>query len=127
MSANDGTKAKNVFGEPLQKCSTNPLTGFYRNGYCSTGPSDHGTHVVCASVTNDFLEHSKQVGNDLSTPNEKYSFPGLKPGDGWCLCALRWRAAVEAGLAPKLNLNASEISALDFVSMETLKKYANNE
>jgi len=126
-SANDGTTAYNVFGQPLQECSTSPLTGFYRNGYCSTGSSDHGTHVVCASVTKEFLEHSKQAGNDLSTPNEKYRFPGLKPGDKWCLCAIRWRAAAVAGMAPKLILKASEISTLDYVSIETLKKHANNE
>ena len=92
--------ALNVFGELLGCCCTNPLTGFYRDGHCRTGPQDHGRHLVCAEVTDAFLAFSRSRGNDLSTPRPEYEFPGLKDGDRWCLCALRWREAYEAGCAP---------------------------
>ncbi|MHB1109890.1 MAG: DUF2237 family protein, partial [Devosia sp.] len=102
----------NVFGEPLAPCSTRPLTGFYRNGYCSTGPDDAGRHVVCAEMTDEFLAFSKAVGNDLTTPRPEFAFPGLKAGDRWCLVALRWAEALDAGMAPRVVLAATHRGAL---------------
>ena len=116
--------AKNVLGGPLKPCSTAPLTGYYRNGCCDTGPGDMGVHVVCAEVTAAFLAFSKDAGNDLSTPHPAYGFPGLKPGDRWCLCATRWQEAFEAGMAPKVALESTHMAALEFVDLESLKKYA---
>jgi uncharacterized protein (DUF2237 family) len=110
----------NIYGEPLSSCCMSPLTGFYRNGKCQTGEDDAGTHIACAVLTKDFLDFTKSKGNDLSTPIPAYNFPGLKPGDKWCLCILRWKEALEAGVAPKLDINATNIKALEFVSFETL-------
>ena len=110
----------NVVGGKLLPCSAEPLTGFYRNGCCSTGPEDLGSHTVCVVVTEDFLEFSKTVGNDLSTPRPEYGFAGLQPGDRWCLCAARWLEAHEAGRAPDVVLGATHARALDVVPIELL-------
>ena len=118
--------AKNVLGTELEICSTDPMTGFYRDGCCHTGAEDVGLHLVCCEVTEDFLKFSKAVGNDLSTPMEMYHFPGLKPGDRWCLCALRWKEAFAAGMAPKVNLAATHISTLEFVDLEDLRDHSCN-
>lgn len=115
---------KNVFGQELGTCCTSPMTGFYRDGCCRTGSDDLGLHVVCIEVSKEFLEFSKAKGNDLSTPNPDFEFPGLKPGDRWCLCALRWREAMENGMAPHVFLTSTHESALEVVSLEDLKKYA---
>ena len=114
----------NVHGEPLKPCSLNPLTGFFRNGHCMTGPEDVGRHTVCAEMTAEFLAFSKSRGNDLSTPIPEYAFPGLQPGDRWCLVALRWIEALEAGMAPKVVLEATHQSVLEYVELEVLRKYA---
>jgi uncharacterized protein (DUF2237 family) len=111
----------NVLGTPLQSCCTDPVTGFYRDGHCRTGPTDSGRHVVCAVMTEDFLTFTKARGNDLSTPVPQYQFPGLRPGDGWCLCALRWKEAYDAGLAPPVRLEATHEAALNFVTLEMLE------
>lgn len=116
--------AKNVLGTNLQSCSTKPLTGYFRDGCCRTGADDFGIHVICAQVTGEFLEFSRQRGNDLTTPVPDYNFPGLKPGDRWCLCASRWKEAFLAGLAPPVVLEATHISALEFVSLEELQLHA---
>jgi uncharacterized protein len=116
--------AVNVFGEELSCCCTNPLTGFYRDGHCKTSQEDVGTHVICAQVSQEFLEFSLSKGNDLITARPEWRFPGLKAGDKWCLCALRWREAWEAGVAPKVDLNATHIKALEYVPMEVLEMYA---
>ncbi len=121
---NERTLQKNVFGEPLQTCSDLPLTGFYRDGCCNTGPQDFGSHTVCVVMTAKFLEFSKKAGNDLSTPVSEYDFPGLKPGDRWCLCAARWQQAFEAGMAPKVVLSATNERALDIVALKDLKPFA---
>ncbi|MEM9389287.1 MAG: DUF2237 domain-containing protein [Bacteroidota bacterium] len=110
----------NVFGEPLLVCSTQPLTGFYRDGCCNTGPMDTGTHTVCAVMTSAFLEFTKKQGNDLSTPLPQYQFPGLKPGDKWCLCVNRWKEALDAGVAPKVMLEATHEKTLEVVTMQQL-------
>lgn len=102
----------------------NPMTGFYRDGYCRTGLDDHGLHTVCAVMTEEFLTISKRLGNDLTTPRPEYQFPGLKPGDSWCLCVRRWAEALELGAAPKVMLAATDLSALEFFSLEDLKQYA---
>ena len=115
---------KNVFGEPLALCSNNPLTGFFRDGCCNTGPQDFGSHTVCVVMTEEFLAFSKAVGNDLSTPVPEYAFPGLKAGDRWCLCAARWRQAFESGRAPRVVLAATHESALEIVEMKDLKRFA---
>ena len=114
----------NVFGEPLVPCSSSPLTGFYRNGYCSTGLDDAGRHVVCAVMTNEFLAFSKSVGNDLTTPRPEFAFPGLMAGDRWCLVALRWAEALNAGMAPRVVLAATHQGALRYVRLEDLKRHA---
>lgn len=114
----------NVFGDPLQPCSSSPLTGFYRDGFCSTGPEDAGRHVVCAEMNDEFLAFSKSVGNDLSTPRPEFAFPGLKAGDRWCLVAQRWAEAREAGMAPRVVLAATHQGALRYVTLEDLKRYA---
>ena len=118
------TQEKNVLGEPLKQHSLAPKTGFYRDGFCSTGPEDTGRHVVAATVTEDFLAFTKDRGNDLITPRPDYDFPGLKAGDRWCLCALRWREAEQAGVAPPVDLEATHAHALDYVPLETLKAHA---
>jgi uncharacterized protein (DUF2237 family) len=118
---------KNVLGTELQSCSTDPITGFYRDGCCRTGPDDYGLHLVCTEVTDEFLAFSKAAGNDLSTPNPMYRFPGLKAGDRWCLCVERWKEALEAGMAPKIVLESTHISALEYVDLEDLEAYAVEE
>ena len=117
-------QAKNVLGEPLETCSERPKTGFTRSGSCETGPEDLGAHTVCAQVTRDFLEFSRGRGNDLGTPVPAFGFPGLKPGDRWCLCAARWQEALEAGVAPRVALRATHERALDVVSLADLKAHA---
>jgi uncharacterized protein (DUF2237 family) len=114
----------NVLGAALQCCCASPVTGFYRDGFCRTGPEDVGLHTVCAVVTSGFLDFSKSRGNDLITPRPEYGFPGLKPGDKWCLCVRRWAEAFDAGMAPKVCLEATHISALEFVDLEDLKLHA---
>lgn len=116
--------AKNVLGGPLQTCCNSPMTGFFRDGKCNTGGGDFGAHVVCARMTAEFLAFSKARGNDLITPAPHYSFPGLKPGDCWCLCASRWQEALEAGVAPQVNLAATHALALEYVSLEDLQRHA---
>jgi uncharacterized protein (DUF2237 family) len=116
--------AKNVLGGELQLCCAAPLTGFYRDGHCHTGPEDHGRHVVCAVMTDEFLEFSRSRGNDLITPRPEYRFPGLKAGDRWCLCALRWKEAYEAEVAPPVILESSHENALRYVELEALRHHA---
>ncbi len=118
------TDARNVLGEPLSSCSLDPLTGFYRDGCCATGPQDLGKHVVCAEVTSAFLEFSQSRGNDLITPRAEFGFPGLKPGDRWCLCAERWREALDHGVAPRVVLQATHEAALDIIDLQDLKRHA---
>ncbi|MDW8462676.1 MAG: DUF2237 domain-containing protein [Geminocystis sp.] len=120
------TKARNVFGKPLEVCCKSPLTGFYRDGCCNTGPGDFGLHLVCAKVTKEFLEFTLSRGNDLITPMPLYNFPGLKPGDRWCLCVSRWLEALEAGVAPPVNLHATHEKTLEFVPLEVLQEYSLN-
>lgn len=114
----------NVFGESLITCSTAPMTGFYRDGCCNTGPMDSGTHTVCAIMTDKFLIFSKSRGNDLTTPRPQWQFPGLKAGDKWCLCVLRWKEALDAGVAPQVLLEATHEKSLNFVEMDDLIAYA---
>ena len=114
----------NVLGEPLASCSTSPLTGFYRDGCCRTGPDDLGSHVVCVQVTETFLDFSRSRGNDLSTPVPDFGFEGLKPGDRWCLCALRWKEALEVGAAPRVALMATNEAVLKYVELSDLKSHA---
>ncbi len=114
----------NVLGEALQPCSTAPMTGFYRNGCCDTGPGDTGQHTVCAVMTPEFLALSKYLGNDLSTPRPEYGFAGLKPGDRWCLCAARFRQAHDEGAAPQVHIDATHIRALDVVPLAVLQANA---
>lgn len=114
----------NVLGTPLQSCCIDPLTGFYRTGYCQVGPEDVGVHAVCIEATEDFLAFSKAAGNDLSTPNPQYGFPGLKPGDSWCLCAPRWQEALAHGIAPPVYLAATHESALAYSDLQDLKRHA---
>lgn len=113
----------NVLGGPLAPCSTKPLTGFFRNGCCDTGPMDRGLHTVCAVMTAEFLALSKYLGNDLSTPRPEYGFAGLKPGDRWCLCAARFLQAHDEGAAPQVNLDATHARTLDVVPLEVLLSY----
>lgn len=117
-------QAKNVLGTLLVPCSYDPLTGYYRDGCCNTDAHDHGSHVVCARVTQAFLAFSRQRGNDLSTPRPEYRFRGLQPGDRWCLCALRWKEALDAGVAPAVVLESTHARALDFVTLEQLQAHA---
>ena len=114
--------AKNVLGTELEPCSFEPLTGFYRDGCCSTGAEDAGAHVVCARVTAEFLEFSKEAGNDLSTPRP--GFGGLQPGDHWCLCAARWQEAFEAGMAPDVVLESTHMRALEWINLDDLRRHA---
>ncbi|MGD1859798.1 MAG: DUF2237 family protein [Leptolyngbyaceae cyanobacterium] len=121
------TNAKNILGGALESCSTNPMTGFYRDGCCHTGAGDVGVHVVCAQLTEEFLSYTKAQGNDLSTPQPMYNFPGLKPGDRWCLCASRWKEAYDDGVAPPVVLAATHEAALKVVTLETLQQHAVNQ
>jgi hypothetical protein len=114
----------NVLGDPLAPCSTDPMTGFYRNGCCDTGPADRGSHTVCAVMTEEFLAFSKARGNDLSTPRPEFAFAGLKPGDRWCLCAARFLEAHEAGKAPRVSLSSTHRRALDIVPLDILRAAA---
>ncbi len=116
--------ARNVMGGELKPCSHAPLTGFFRNGCCETGPDDTGMHTVCAVMSAEFLAFSKAAGNDLSTPQPAYGFPGLKPGDRWCLCAPRWKEALDAGMAPQLVLEATHEETLAIVPLGVLKDHA---
>ena len=115
---------RNVLGEALETCSIRPMSGFYRTGCCETGPEDVGAHVVCAEVTEEFLAFSKTRGNDLSTPVPEIGFLGLRPGDRWCLCAARWKEALDAGVAPRVVLRATHENALEYVAFAELKKHA---
>ena len=117
------SSARNVFGAPLACCCTSPLTGFNRDGYCHTGPHDLGSHTVCAEMTAAFLDFSRRHGNDLVTPRPEFGFPGLKPGDRWCLCVSRWKEALEAGLAPPVLLAATHEKALEVVTLEQLQAH----
>lgn len=115
---------RNVFGEPIGLCSLSPRTGFFRTGSCHTGPGDDGVHTVCVEVTAEFLAFSKSRGNDLSTPMPQFGFPGLEPGDRWCLCAARWQEAFEAGKAPRVVLGATHELTLEIVELADLKRHA---
>ncbi|MGL4375970.1 MAG: DUF2237 family protein [Microcoleaceae cyanobacterium] len=115
---------RNVFGEKLAVCSLDPMTGFYRNGCCDTDSNDQGLHLVCAQVTEEFLRFSKSKGNNLITPFPLFNFPGLKPGDRWCLCVTRWKEALNAGVAPPVILAATHEAVLQYVSLEQLQKHA---
>ncbi len=123
-SGGDGNRQVNVFGEPLATCSDAPLTGWTRNGCCETDAQDRGSHTVCAVMTAEFLEFSQSRGNDLSTPHPEFGFPGLKPGDRWCLCAARWLEAWQAGRAPRVHLKATHRRALEIVELSALKSHA---
>lgn len=119
----DMDESISVLGGPLQPCSTRPMTGFWRDGCCNTGPADRGMHTVCAIMSAGFLAFSKAQGNDLSTPRPEIGFPGLKPGDRWCLCALRWKEAAEAGMAPQLVLAATHARTLTVIDLADLKHH----
>ena len=121
---NSEVKQKNVFGEEIESCCENPITGFFRDGFCHTDERDEGIHTGCVSMTNDFLEFSKARGNDLSTPRPEFNFPCVKEGDSWCLCAERWAEAYEADMAPMLYIKKTNIRTLDIVPLELLKKFA---
>jgi uncharacterized protein len=116
--------AKNVLGGELEECGTDPVTGFYRDGCCNSGPDDIGSHTICAVVTAEFLEHQASVGNDLATPRPEYAFPGLRPGDRWCVVAARWMQAYAAGVAAPVVLASTHESALDLVRLELLREHA---
>lgn len=120
----DNEPSLNVLGEPLEACSLKPLTGFFRNGCCDTNAQDVGSHTVCVVTTEAFLEFSKAQGNDLSTPMPEFGFPGLKPGDRWCLCAPRWQQALEAGMAPRVVLRSTHKLALGYCKLADLKRLA---
>ena len=123
LPTNGHSKARNVLGGTLLTCCTSPMTGFFRNGRCDTNDQDSGLHVVCAILTEEFLEFSKANGNDLSTPRPEWGFPGLKAGDKWCVCAARWKDALDAGVAPKVLLEATHQNALQVVPLEELKRH----
>lgn len=118
------TEATNVLGTKLETCCTSPMTGYYRDGQCNTGGGDLGAHIVCAQLTEEFLQFTKSNGNDLSTPVPEFQFPGLKPGDCWCLCASRWKEAMDAGCAPPVVLTATHALTLEYVSLGELKQHA---
>ncbi len=124
MNRDSGGPQRNVLGGPLGVCSEQPVTGFYRTGCCDTGPDDLGRHTVCIVASAEFLAFSKARGNDLSTPMPEYDFPGVQPGQRWCLCAARWREALDAGMAPQVVLNATNEATLDLIPLEALKRYA---
>lgn len=119
-------EARNVLGEALEPCSARPLTGFFRDGHCNTCAEDHGSHTVCALMTAEFLAFSKYVGNDLSTPRPEFQFPGLEPGDQWCLCAARFLQAHDEGCAPKVRLEATHARALEIVPLDVLTQHTPN-
>ncbi len=118
------SRPKNVLGGDLADCSHDPVTGFFRDGCCRTNSEDMGLHLVCAEMTQEFLEYSRSKGNDLMTPRPEFRFPGLKPGDRWCLCVSRWQEALEAGVAPKVHLEATHILALEHARLSDLKAHA---
>ena len=118
------SSARNVLGSELTGCCDSPATGFYRDGYCHTGPQDVGSHTVCVKVTREFLAFSVQRGNDLVAAHPEFDFPGLKPGDRWCICVARWREAFEAGAAPQVMLTATHEKALEVVTLDQLKRHA---
>jgi len=120
----EGQSELNVLGEALQSCSSDPLTGFFRTGYCAAGPDNAAVHLVCIEASDDFLAYSANVGNDLSTPRPEFAFPGLVAGNRWCLVAGRWAQAHEAGMAPRVYLRATNRQVLDLIPLETLKVYA---
>ena len=117
---------KNVLGFDLELCGSDPVTGFYRDGCCNTGPGDVGTHTVCAILTDEFLDFSRSKGNDLITPRPEFGFPGLKAGDRWCLCALRWEEARHAGKAPRIKLGSTNLKTLQLVNLEDLKSHSHD-
>ena len=119
-------KSINVFGDKLEPCCNNPKTGFFRNGFCDTCSEDFGFHTVCVMVTKDFLKFSKKMGNDLSTPNPVYDFPGLKPGDKWCLCAMRWKEALDHNMAPPVYLESTHQETLKIVNLMELQQFVMN-
>jgi uncharacterized protein (DUF2237 family) len=116
--------SRNVLGDDLEPCGTDPLTGFYRDGCCTSGPEDLGSHSICAVATAEFLEHQRGIGNDLSTPHPAYGFPGLRPGDRWCVTAVNWARAHNDGVAPPVVLAATNVTALEVVPLEILRRYA---
>ena len=118
--------SNNVLGTDLQCCGTKPMTGYFRDGFCKTSDSDRGSHVVASIVDKKFLDYTRQMGNNLSSPNPMYNFPGLKPGDRWCVCALRWKEAFKAGCAPKVILEATHIKSLQYIDIEDLISNAHN-
>jgi uncharacterized protein len=118
------TKQRNVLGGVLECCCTSPMTGYYRDGHCRTDETDQGSHTVCTKVTAEFLAFSKKIGNDLSTPHPEFGFPGLKPGDKWCVCVSRWEEAFMAGVAPPVVLEATHERALDVVELAELRAHA---
>ncbi len=120
----EGSSERNVLGERLEPCSSDPLTGFFRSGYCAAGPDNAAMHLVCIEASDDFLAFSASVGNDLSTPRPEFAFPGLVDGNRWCLVAARWAQAHEAGMAPRVYLRATNIQVLGLIPLETLKAYA---
>ncbi len=124
MSSDTRFRGLNVLGLPLKPCGCEPLTGFTRSGYCETGPEDLGSHTVCAIMTEEFLAFTRSCGNDLSTPVPRYGFPGLKPGDRWCVCAARWLEAYQAGCAPLVDLAATHQRALDVIPLGALQAHA---
>lgn len=123
-SEQDGAPALNILGETLEPCCFDPMTGFYRDGHCNTGEDDIGRHTVCVIMTEGFLRFSKSRGNDLVTPKPEFGFPGLRPGDRWCLCAERWKEAHDAGTAPRVVLSATHIESLSVIPIEDLKSHA---
>ncbi len=122
-NSNEMKKAKNVLGEELQACCYEPKTGWYRDGFCHTGDNDYGVHVVCAEMTDEFLNYTSQCGNDLVTPKPEYNFPGLKAGDKWCLCVTRWKEAKDKGYAPPVVLESTHEKALTVVTIDELKAF----
>jgi uncharacterized protein (DUF2237 family) len=114
----------NVYGEPLESCGADPITGFFRDGCCNTSDEDFGSHTVCVELTREFLDFSRASGNDLSTPHPEFDFPGLRPGDSWCLCAARWLEAFEAAAAPRVHLTRTHLRALEIVPLDKLRTYA---
>ena len=123
---NEMHKSINVFGEKLKLCCNNPKTGFFRDGHCNTSNQDYGMHTVCILITDEFLKFSKSVGNDLSTPNPMFNFKGLKPGDRWCLCALRWKEALDNNIAPPVFLDSTHYNTLEVLDMTDLERYSFN-
>ena len=117
----------NIFGDKIEACCHDPVTGYFRDGFCNTDEHDFGSHVVCAEITEDFLTFSEAMGNDLSTPRPEFNFPGLKEGDRWCLCALRWKEAYDAGVAPRVYLESCHLNALSYVTKDQLEEFAVNK